>query len=394
MRVADVWAVARMFLPLVGRVPAGHLWYLFRKMRCEKLQRFAGQVRINTFFPPWPSPALDRFCQNVAARRRVPYSVYLAASDQCPFHCHHCSYAGRRREALSTDRMRQLVGQIKALGTCTLGLTGGEPLLRADLESLVAAAGPEMATIVFTTGHGLDQRRAESLRRAGAGCVTVGLESADPATHDRVRGVVGSFASAREAVAACRGAGLFTAISTVGFREKLASGELERLYRLGADWGVGEFRLLAPVATGGLSGCGSAMLSAEELAALAAFQVDHNRLDGGPSVNSFAHLESAEMFGCGAGYHHLFIDASGEVCPCDLTPMSFGNAAQEPLADIWARMGEFFARPRCGCLMGQLAAGFHNGAPLPLAREQSESLCPRRLPTDLLPQAYRRLLDP
>ena len=394
MRVADAWTVLRMFLPLVGRVPAGHLWYLFRKMRSEKLQRLGGQVRINTFFPPWPSPAFDRFCRNVASRRRVPYSVYLAASAECPFRCAHCSYAGRRREALSTDRMLRLVGEIKGLGTCTLGLTGGEPLLRADLEAVIAAAGPEMAVIVFTTGHGLDAARAESLRRAGAGCVTVGLESSDPAAHDAVRGSAGSFAAAREAVAACRRAGLFTAISTVGFREKLASGDLERLYRLGADWGVGEFRLLAPVATGGLAGCGAAMLSSGELQALADFHVEHNRLRGGPSVNSFAYLESSGMFGCGAGYHHLFIDAAGEVCPCDLTPMSFGSVAREPLADIWARMAEFFPRPRCGCLMGTLAGRFPAAASLPLARQQSESLCPRRRPTDPLPEAYRRLLRP
>jgi MoaA/NifB/PqqE/SkfB family radical SAM enzyme len=381
-----------MFAPLVGRVPVAHLWHLARRMRFEKPQRSTGQVRINTFFPPWPSPAFDRFCGHVAARRRVPYSVYLAASAECPFRCAHCSYAGRRRDTLSPERMLSLVGEIKALGACTLGLTGGEPLLAPHLEAILAAAGPEMTTIVFTTGWGLDDRRAASLRQAGAGCVTVGLESPDEQAHDAVRGVAGSFAAAREAVAACRRAGLFTALSTVGFREKLASGDLERLYHLAADWGVGEFRLLAPVATGGLAGCGAAMLSPDELAALARFHTEHNLRRGGPSVNSFAYLESAEMFGCGAGYHHLFIDAAGNVCPCDLTPMSFGDVAAEPLADIWARMGEFFPRPRCGCLMGQLASRIPAGATLPLSREQSESICPRRSSDEPLPEAYRRLL--
>jgi MoaA/NifB/PqqE/SkfB family radical SAM enzyme len=381
-----------MFLPLVGRVPAGHLWYLLRKMRSEKPHRFGGGVRINTFFPPWPSPAFDRFCAAVAARRRVPYSVYLAASAECPYRCPHCSYGGRPRGALARERLLTLIAQIKAVGACTLGLTGGEPLLRADLDELIAAAGPELATTVFTTGHGLDRRRAEGLRQAGTTCVTVGLESADPAAHDAVRGVSGSFAEARAAVAACREAGLYTAISTVGFREKLASGELQRLYALGADWGVGEFRLLAPVATGSLAGCGAAMLSADELRLLADFHVRHNRRRDGPAVNSFAYLESDALFGCGAGYHHLFIDAAGEVCPCDLSPMSFGNCTEESLADIWRRMAEFFPRPRCGCLMGKLAGKFPAGATLPLPRAQSEALCPRCAAAEPLPEGYRRLL--
>jgi MoaA/NifB/PqqE/SkfB family radical SAM enzyme len=382
-----------MFLPLLGCVPAGHLWYLFRKMRNENPHCFAGGVRINTFFPPWPSPAFDRFCANVAARRRVPYSVYLAASAACPFHCPHCSYGGRSRAALPTERLLKLIAEIKALGACTLGLTGGEPLLRPDLEELIAAAGPELATIVFTTGHSLDHRRAASLRQAGTTCVTVGLESADPAAHDAVRGVSGSFAEARAAIAACREVGLYTAISTVGFREKIASGELDRLYALGKDWGVGEFRLLAPVATGSLAGCGAAMLTPDELRALSDFHVLHNRRRTGPAVNSFAYLESDALFGCGAGYHHLFIDADGEVCPCDLSPMSFGNVAQEPLAAIWQRLAEFFPRPRCGCLMGKLAGKFPAGSPLPLPREHSESLCPRCAATEPLPEGYRRLLD-
>ncbi len=384
--------ILRMFLPLLGRVPAGHLWYLFRKMRNEKPHRFAGGVRINTFFPPWPSPAFERFCAAVVARRRVPYSVYLATSAECPFHCAHCSYGGRSRAALPTERLLKLIAEIKALGTCTLGLTGGEPLLRADLEELIAAAGPELATIVFTTGHGLDRRRAETLRQAGTTCVTVGIESADPTAHDTVRGVSGSFAEARAAVAACREVGLYTAISTVGFREKIASGELERLYLLGTEWGVGEFRLLAPVATGGLAGCGAAMLTDAELRALADFHVQHNRHRHGPAVNSFAYLESDALFGCGAGYHHLFIDADGEVCPCDLSPMSFGNVAAEPLAAVWQRMAEFFPRPRCGCLMGQLAGKFPAGAALPLPRGQSEAICPRCATAEPLPEGYRRLL--
>jgi len=384
--------VARMFARMIGHVPMGHLWYLWRRMRNEKPHRFKGQTRINTFFPPYPSQAFDRFCKAVIERARVPFSTYLAVTAQCPFHCAHCSYAGRGGEEMSTERMLDVIGQVKALGTCTLGFTGGEPMLRGDLVQLVSAASPEMATIVFTTGRGLTGRKASELARAGVTCVTVGIESADPATHDAVRGVEGSFDEARAAVMACRDAGVYAALSTVGTRERLAGGELDRMYALAYQWGVGEFRLLAPVATGALAGCAAAMLSDDEMQALADFHVTHNRRPGGPAVASFAYLESADMFGCGAGYHHLFIDAAGEVCPCDLTPLSFGSVRTELLADIWSRMAEHFSRPRCGCLMGQLAQGISADGPLPLPPEQSESICPRCTDADALPGAYKRLL--
>ena len=392
MTLAARVQILRMFARLVGRVPVGHLWYLWRRMRNEKPHRFAGQTRINTFFPPHPSPAFDRFCASVVARARVPFSTYLAVTGRCPFRCPHCSYAGRTGTEMTTDQMLDVIGQIKGIGTCTLGLTGGEAMLRGDLADLVAAAGPEMASIVFTTGRGLDEGRASDLARAGVTCVTVGIESADAVEHDEVRGAVGSFDEARAAVAACRAAGVYTAVSTVGTHERLRDGQLDRMYDLAQEWGVGEFRLLAPVATGGLTGCAAAMLSDEEMRALAEFHVAHNRRRGGPAVASFAYLESADMFGCGAGYHHLFVDAAGEVCPCDLTPLSFGNVRDEPLADIWTRMGEHFSRPRCGCLMGELVGEIPPDAPQPLPPEQSAAICPRCARGAPLPEAYKRLL--
>lgn len=384
--------VGRMFARMIGRVPMGHLWYLWRRMRNEKPHRFKGQTRINTFFPPCPSMAFDRFCKAVADRARVPFSTYLAVTAQCPFHCPHCSYAGRGGQEMATGEMLDVIEQVKALGTCTLGFTGGEPMLRGDLADLVAAARPEMASIVFTTGRGLDSSRAGELADAGVTCVTVGMESSRPGEHDAVRGVAGSFAETREAVKACHNAGLYVALSTVGTRERLHDGQLEQMYDLAYHWGVGEFRLLAPVATGALAGCAAAMLNDDEMRALADFHVRHNRQRGGPVVASFAYLESADMFGCGAGYHHLFIDAAGEVCPCDLTPLSFGSVRTEPLADIWSRMGEHFVRPRCGCLMGRLAGGISADGPLPLPPEQSKTICPRCTDTDALPGVYKRLL--
>ena len=439
-----------MFWPLVGRVPLGHLWYLLRRMRSELPHRFAGLTRVNTFFPPHPSPAFGRFCQAVIQRRRVPFSAYLAVTSRCPYRCEHCSLAGRDGGEMDREQVLGLIEQIKGLGTCTLGLTGGEPLLREDLEEFVRAAGPEMTTVVFTTGYGLDDQRAGRLAQAGVTCVTVGIESDDPDKQAKVRGEErslapardggrdgdggaveaaerqagaeaggaecksgvsgttfdrtpatrrdrhdatprdGSWEQARRAVEACRRAGIYPAISTIGTADKLRGGELERMHELGGRWGAGEFRVLAPVATGGWSGRPSAMLSPAELAELADFHVRMNRRRVLPAVACFAYLESAEMFGCGAGYHHLFIDPSGEVCPCDLTPLSMGSALARPLGEIWAQMGELFARPRRSCLMRELAGRVR--APLPMPAQASQELCRLCRHSGELPEGYRRLL--
>ncbi|MBN1554071.1 MAG: radical SAM protein [Phycisphaerae bacterium] len=389
----------RMFAGFVGRVPMGHLLFLAKRMRNERPIRFNGRTRVNSFFPPFPSPAFDRFRRAVIKRKRVPYNAYLAVTSRCPYHCSHCSLAGRSGEELTTEQWLSVIEQLQELGACTVGFTGGEPMLRDDLAELIRAAGRDMATILFTTGYNLATTEARAFREAGLGCVTVGVESSDPREHNTIRAGEGdSFASASIAIAACQQEGLFTALSTIGTKERIHSGELERMYEMAREWHVGEFRLLAPVATGGKVGCSEFMLSDEEYAALAEFHIRHNREKTSwsrrpkpPAVASFAYLESTEMFGCGAGYHHLFIDAAGNVCPCDLTPLSFGNVLHEPLANIWRRMGESFPRPRRKCIMRTLA-GQLTDQPLPIEPDQSAELIPPPDPTEPLPEGYRRLL--
>lgn len=383
--------LARMFKRLSRRVPAAPLWYMFKRMSREKPHKFDGQIRINSLFPPYPSPAFDRFCAGVVCGHRFPISTYLGVTSACPCKCGHCSYAGRADEAMSKERLLDLVKQIGDLGTCSLGFTGGEPLVRQDLEELITAAGTEMATIVFTSGHGLTSQRAASLAKTPLACITVGIECTDAAKHDDIRQTSGSFKIACDAVRNAVDAGLYTAISTVAFRDKIESGELDKMYKMAEKMGAREFRVIAPVATGGMVGCTCDMLTDKDRQALRKFHINHNGRRKGPAVACFSYLESAEMFGCGAGYHHLYIDASGNVCPCDLTPLAFGNVNKEPLGSIWDRMGNHFTRPRSRCLMNQIAARISTGQPLPLPPQQSETLCPPP-PLDMpLPEVHRLL---
>ena len=111
-----------------------------------------------------------------------------------------------------------------------------------------------------------------------------------------------------------------------------------------------------------------------------------------PILSSFAYLESPEAFGCGAGLTHLYIDGSGEVCPCNLVPLSFGNLAREPFHCILERMGQHFCRPRTGCVGRQLARRLPR-VDLPAAPETSCAICEKYLPRDHAVPAFFRIRD-
>ncbi len=369
------------------------VWRLLSELENEKPHRYGDQIHLNSFFPPYPSAAFHRFCSLIVSERRAPHSTYLAVTSDCPFDCSHCSHGQRERSAMPGEVLLGLIADIKALGGHTLGITGGEPLLRDDLEEVIAAAGPDMATIVFTTGWRLTRERARRLRDAGLTILTIGLDAADAARHDQIRGRQGAFDQAHEAVRICHEVGQYTAISAMPDRERLQDGELERLYELATEWGVGELRINCPVATGSMVGCSDKMFTPDELEQLKDFHRRCNRESDGPAVASLALIESEEFFGCGAGLHHLFIDAAGNVCPCDLTPLSFGNINDRPLADIWDEMGEHFEQPRGQCLMRHFAGELESNQILPIAPSQSQQLCEHCDVEPIVPGIYRRLRE-
>jgi MoaA/NifB/PqqE/SkfB family radical SAM enzyme len=384
-KLEAAWTFGR----LLTRIPLSYFPFLMGLPRSRR-KWHNGRLFLNSFFPPCPSEPFDRFLGRLISGERRPLSAYMAVTPHCPCHCEHCSYGARPKRKMSDEQLFAALRQVRDLGACIIGLTGGEPLLRRDLANLIRTVSADTTTLIFTTGHGLTPERARELAEAGTTCIVLGLESADPGEHDRIRKLPGSFEHVRRAAQASLEAGLFTSFSTIGFAERIDSGEVERIYELARQWGVHEIRVPNPVATGGISGRPGLMLQPQQVRRLYDFHIEQNqRRDDGPIVTCFARIESKELFGCGAGYHHMFVDAAGEVCPCDVMPLSFGNLTEQPLTEIWDEMAVYFSRPRCACAMNAVAPRLPSDPVLPIIPQQSRLLVSPACEGDAVPAAYQ-----
>src|SRR3954453_14676963 len=155
-----------------------------------------------------------------------PYTLVAEASSRCPLHCPYCStpvaIGGERyREELETEHWTRVFGEARALGVLQLALTGGEPMLRRDLDALVAAArdGGLYSTLV-TAGTLLTRERAVRLKEAGLDHVQVSIQSPDPEENDRIAGNR-SFAKKVAAARAARELGFPLTINCVLHRQNL-----------------------------------------------------------------------------------------------------------------------------------------------------------------------------
>jgi cyclic pyranopterin phosphate synthase len=135
----------------------------------------------------------------VDRRVRPLHDLRISVTDRCNFRCPYCMPAeiyGERyaflpkREILSFEEIERLARIFVELGVGKLRITGGEPLLRAQLSGLIArlAALPGAPDLALTTNGYLLAEQAEGLAGAGLRRITVSLDSLDPEVFGRMNG--------------------------------------------------------------------------------------------------------------------------------------------------------------------------------------------------------------
>lgn len=349
----------------------------------EKVIEFDGKLVINTHFPPFPSTSFDRLVDhfNDSEGKKRLYNVTVAVTNQCPFSCWHCYNYGRNQTDVSVDILKRLARSLQSMDAVTVQLTGGEPLLRDDLEEVFSAFDDRTTLLLGTTGLGLTYARAAALRQAGLFAVGISVDSMDESKHDAMRGYRGAYRIALDAIGHTRSAGLYPYIVAVGTRDFLEEDHFMGFMDFAASVGAMEVHLLEPCATGKIAGKTEVTLSGEERERIISYQKRIARREDLPILSTFAYLESGAAFGCSAGLSHLYIDGSGEVCPCNLVPMSFGNIQTEELAIILQRLDEFFRKPRRHCL-GKILTPKTWGLETPTPPDTSAAICREHLPME------------
>ena len=124
---------------------------------------------------------------------RVHANLRISVTDRCNIRCTYCMPADGvrflpRPDILTFEEMTRLVRIMAGCGLKRIRLTGGEPLVRADLPRLVAMlnAIPQIREVAMTTNGILLDRYAEPLRRAGLARLNISLDTLDEQTFQRL----------------------------------------------------------------------------------------------------------------------------------------------------------------------------------------------------------------
>jgi len=277
----------------------------------------------------------------------------------CDLACRHCgSRAGKDRpDELSTDECLDLVDQMASIGVKEVSLIGGEAYLRDDWTQILRRIRERgMMAILTTGGRGISKERAREAADAGLQSASVSIDGSE-ATHDRLRGVQGSWRSALASMENLRAAGVKVSSNTQ--INRLSMPEMPEVLETIAKHGAHSWQIQLTVAMGRAVDEPEVLLQPYDLLQLFPMLSDLKkrcvelgvRMWPGNNVGYFGPYEHelrgtmprGHMYSCGAGRSTLGIEADGTIKGCPSLPTkewSGGNIRDASLVDIWERGGE------------------------------------------------------
>jgi MoaA/NifB/PqqE/SkfB family radical SAM enzyme len=143
--------------------------------------------------------ALGQLGAAAGAVLHKPFFVEFGLSSQCNLRCVHCSqWSDAQAPALGLPQwLEVLAGLRRWMGPFQLVISWGEPTLHAGLlEIISSAAGQGVSTCVVTNGTQVDAALARRLADSGLARLIFSIDGVRAETHDRTRGVSGTFEKA------------------------------------------------------------------------------------------------------------------------------------------------------------------------------------------------------
>lgn len=144
-------------------------------------------------------------------KKRIPFSVNFVLTYRCNQNCLYCGCNNHKCGEMSTAEALRLISEMASAGTRRLGFTGGEPLLREDLEELIRTSAAKGITTTINSNGSLVPERIGALKELDFLVMTL---DGPPEIHDAQRGA-GNFEKVMAAIRSANRAGIKTWIVCV-----------------------------------------------------------------------------------------------------------------------------------------------------------------------------------
>lgn len=379
--------------------------YFLSHVQHNKFVKIGKQVKIDLYVPGYPSLPFFRTCGKVCiSEGTFPcLTALISITSACRFKCRHCYQKHDRGKDIDIDTLVNAVQLLQDKGVTFFNIEGGEPFLAYDRLKKVCEATDDRSEIwVNSTGDSMTDVRLRELKGLGLTAVMFSLHSHDPDEFNSFLGSDRAWDTLSAGIRLCHENDIPVTFNCCLTRDKFYDGTFEKVMDKAYEFNGALIQLIKPKPAGGWLETGIEKFSSDDLnraKELAAHYNSSPACTKYPAISAQIIEEDRRVFGCTAGgTDRFYINAKGDVQPCEFLNISFGNIGDEPFEDIYSRMRREFNPPCSDWLCEKYSKEVaelkteHNLYSLPLSPELSKEIYAdwdRGEPTEL----YKRLYE-
>lgn len=384
------------YLLLIKRIHS-----LFKIFKLNKFYKIGKKVKIDNNLPFYPTETfykyMDRF---VHFKTKIPCtSVLLSITKDCSFNCKHCYQKHDKGPDIDINELTNIVPELISHGITNFKIEGGDPFIQFDrLKNLCTSIGFNGEIVINSSGNGITLEKLKILKECcNLKTITFSVNSPIKEDVNFFMGQDYAWNTLQHGLKLCKIALVPASLNCCLHSGHYENGNFEYLMEIAKELGVAHVMLLHPKAAGAWLQGRFPRFSDEELLHIKSLVKKYNRtrkLFKHPSITAQIIEEDSEHYGCAAGgTDRFYINAKGDVQPCEFLNISFGNIYEEKFIDIFTRMREEFNTPGttwlCEAYSDKVNNQFRSDEILPLNLEESKKLYSKWDRGDATPLYYK-----
>lgn len=328
------------------------LLYFLSIIYHNKFVKIGNSVRLGLYIPRFPSKAFFTACRKfMVFDAKLPCTTALiSVTSACKFNCEHCYQKKDLGKDIDIDLTIAAVKQLQDLGVAFFNIEGGEPFLVYDrLKKLCASIDQGGEIWVNSTGDGMSIERLEELKNSGLTAIMFSLHSADPEKVNAFMKSDKAWDTLNEGIRLCHEADIPVTFNSCLKRDDFYNGNFQKVMDKAKEFGGCLIQIIKPKPSGGWLETGIDNFSEADLSkAIELVHMYNNdaRYKDYPSISAQIIEEDPTVFGCtSGGTDRFYINAKGDVQPCEFLNISFGNIGKEDFSVIYNKMRNCFKGP-------------------------------------------------
>ncbi len=298
-----------------------------------ELNRYSQNLGLLFHHPKMLKRIFRVYLDKIFSGKNAIRQVEIAVCYECNAKCEQCSCArslNKKRKRLTKEQFKKLVDESIKMGAFQFNITGGEPLiyLQDTLDLVKYISGKECYVHLCTNAILLDGKTLVKLKKNGLDSLEFGFDSADPNIHNTNRNKK-AYERVLSATKMAKELGFDVIWDTIITPKKIENGDLLSIIKLAKSYGA-KVQITPPCVMGKWAENEGILLSEENKKYFKKMlRIPRVRTD------TFSSLLTP---GCPAAREKLAVNPYGDVLPCSLVQISYGNFLNEPLAEIQRKM--------------------------------------------------------